>query len=127
MVAASTYGENLFIGTGINLTIVGAGATTTKIDGGYNNRVIAIEDSGAVVSLSNLTIRRGIAAGGGGILNWGTLTISIDASNPAGCTRLRQSLAHRPARLSASRPGRYRRLRHGCLRKRLSSPCAAGY
>ena|SRR5579871_5626361 len=76
MVAASTYRENLFIGSGITLSIIGDAATTTRIDGGQNNRVLAIEDASANITLSNMTIRRGVASGGGGILNWGTLTIS---------------------------------------------------
>ena len=75
-VAASTYNENLFIGSGITLAVIGAGATTTRIDGGLNNRVLAIEDAGANITLSDVTIRKGAASGGGGILNWGTLTIS---------------------------------------------------
>jgi predicted outer membrane repeat protein len=73
-IAAATYTENLFITS--NLKLNGARATKTIIDGGGINRVIAIENTAAVVTLNKLTIRNGIAAGGGGILNWGTLTVS---------------------------------------------------
>ncbi len=74
MVAAATYRENLNISFNLNLT--GAGAKKTIIDGQAALRVISIEDTGAVVVLSKLTIRNGVAAGGGGILNWGTLTLN---------------------------------------------------
>jgi hypothetical protein len=74
MVAAATYTENLSIA--VNLTLTGAGAETTMIDGGGIARVISILNTSVHVALSKLTIRNGVAAGGGGILNWGTLTIS---------------------------------------------------
>jgi hypothetical protein len=73
-IAAATYTENLVIN--VNLKLMGANAATTIIDGGGNARVISIENTGIAVTLSRLTIRNGIAAGGGGILNWGTLTIT---------------------------------------------------
>jgi predicted outer membrane repeat protein len=73
-IAAATYTENLFITT--NLKLNGAGATKTIIDGGAINRVISIENTAAVVTLNKLTVRNGIAAGGGGILNWGMLTVT---------------------------------------------------
>jgi hypothetical protein len=83
-IAAATYVENLFITT--NLKLNGAGPTKTIIDGGSINRVIAIENTAAVVTLNKLTVRNGIAAGGGGILNWGNLTITSCAisGNAAG-------------------------------------------
>jgi hypothetical protein len=74
IIGSATYTENLTIT--INLNLIGAGATTTIVDGGGNARVISILSTTAKVSLSKLTIRNGVAAGGGGILNWGTLTLS---------------------------------------------------
>ncbi|HEV2425665.1 MAG TPA: choice-of-anchor Q domain-containing protein [Terriglobia bacterium] len=73
-VAAATYTENLTIT--VNLSLIGANASTTIVDGGAVSRVISILSTTARVSLSRLTIRDGIAAGGGGILNWGKLTVS---------------------------------------------------
>src|SRR5262249_35261343 len=67
-VAAAMYSENLTVG--ISLKILGAGATTTVIDGGLAN-VIAIS-AGANVTLANLTVQDGSAARGGGIYNAGT-------------------------------------------------------
>jgi len=71
-IAAAVYTENLTINS--NLRLTGSSASTAIIDGG-GTRVISILNTKAVVSLSNLTIRNGIASGGGGILNWGVLTI----------------------------------------------------
>ncbi len=73
-IAASTYSENLNIAS--NLKLEGASAATTIIDGGQAGRVFTIADTGAKVGLSKLTMRNGLASGGGGILNWGTLTVS---------------------------------------------------
>ena len=75
--AAATYTENLNIESSLNLT--GAGASKTILDGGGAARVVSILNSAAVVSLTGVTIRNGIAAGGGGILNWGTLTLTKSA------------------------------------------------
>jgi hypothetical protein len=85
-IAAATYTENLLIN--VNLKLTGASAATTIIDGGQTSRVISIENTAISVTLSRLTIRHGVAAGGGGILNWGKLTISSSAitSNYAAST-----------------------------------------
>ena len=74
MVAASTYTENLSIG--ISLSLVGAGAATTIVDGGGVNRVVRVFNSSAQVTLSKLTIRHGKFKIGGGIYNSGKLTIN---------------------------------------------------
>ena len=75
MVAAATYKENLDIGFSLN--VLGSGAGTPIIDGGGVNRVITVSNANAHVSLANLTIRNGFgAAGGGGICNRGTLTVT---------------------------------------------------
>lgn len=74
MIAAAVYRENLTITTDLNLT--GAGAAKTIIDGGGAARVFSILNTSATVVLSKMTIRNGAAAGGGGILNWGTLTLN---------------------------------------------------
>ncbi len=74
MIAAATYPENLNITA--NLALTGAGALNTIIDGKEIARVISIENTSAIVTISRVTIRHGVAAGGGGILNWGTLTVN---------------------------------------------------
>ena len=73
-VAAATYTENLTIG--FSLTITGSAASTTIIDGGGVNTVVTISNSSAHVTLSNVTIRKGLAPSGAGITNSGTLTIT---------------------------------------------------
>ena len=72
-----TLGSDLpMITTDINIT--GLGAAMVTVDGANNHRPFNI-DSGVTVHLSGLTITHGNAsavAGGGGILNSGTLTVS---------------------------------------------------
>ena len=89
IIAPGTYKENLDIS--FNLTIVGSGARTTIIDGGASATVVTVNNAGAQVSLSGLTIRNGlgVSQGGGGIHNVGTLTItnttvSGNSSNDSG-------------------------------------------
>jgi hypothetical protein len=77
-VAPATYTENLTIS--FNLKIIGAGAVTTIVDGGGRNKVVAIPNAGTVVTISGFTIRNGkasrfFAGSGGGINNYGTLTL----------------------------------------------------
>jgi hypothetical protein len=74
--AAALYYENLDIT--VNLTIVGSGASSTFLDGNRSGRVVAISNTTAHVTLSNLTIRNGYAnlGSGGGIYNAGTLTLT---------------------------------------------------
>ena len=73
-VAPATYTENLTIG--ISLTILGANASTTIVDGGGVNTVVTISEPNANVTLSKLTIRNGYNQYyGGAIINYGTLTI----------------------------------------------------
>src|SRR6266567_1903937 len=72
-VAAGTYTENLSVA--FNLTVAGAGATTTIIDGGSVGRVVTISNANTLVKLSNLTLSNGHAGYGAGILNYGTLKL----------------------------------------------------
>ena len=76
VVADATYTENLNIP--FDLTIAGAAARTTIIDGGHLATVVTISDANAHVGLSQVTIRNGsgLLHGGGGIYNIGTLTIA---------------------------------------------------
>src|SRR5437016_945012 len=88
--AAATYvlsgaaGDDLALSGDLDitgdLTLTGAGTASTIIDGGGVDRVLDIDPSGAGVSvtISNLTVRGGNAAGqaGGGIRNLGTLSLS---------------------------------------------------
>jgi hypothetical protein len=73
VIAAATYSENLVITK--NLKLTGSGAKTI-VDGGGANHTVAVESTTANVSLSNLVIQNGSGTGGGGILNWGILTVS---------------------------------------------------
>src|SRR5437016_5440311 len=63
-----------------DLTLTGAGTASTIIDGGGFDRVLDIDPSGVGVSvtIANLTVRGGNAAGeaGGGIRNRGTLSLN---------------------------------------------------
>jgi hypothetical protein len=80
MVAAATYQERLTVG--INLRISGAGARTTIVDGGavqVNVGGVARISSGAHVFLSGMTFRHGLAELGGGIGNYGILTLRSSA------------------------------------------------
>lgn len=73
-----------------DLILSGAGTASTIIDGGGVDRVLDIDPSGAGVnvSIANLTVRGGNAAGeaGGGIRNHGTLSLNnvTLASNSSG-------------------------------------------
>jgi len=73
-VSATTYQENLTIAH--SLTITGAGASTTIIDGGGVNTVITIPNTTSHVAVSNLTIQNGSANIGAGIFNAGTMSIN---------------------------------------------------
>jgi len=73
-IAAATYQENLSIP--FNLTLNGAKAATTIIDGTNTANVFTV-GSGISLTLSNLTIEKGVGySGGGGINNSGTLTVN---------------------------------------------------
>jgi hypothetical protein len=71
IVAAATYTENLTIS--ISLSILGAGANTTIIDGGAKASVVNISQGN--VTLYGITIRNGAARYGGGISNGGNLSV----------------------------------------------------
>src|SRR6266403_1666587 len=74
-----------------DVTITGAGADSTIVDGNGIDRVFEIVNSAAVVAMSSLTIRNGdpgpvaLDTDGGGLYNQGTLTLSdvVVASNTA--------------------------------------------
>jgi len=73
-IAAATYQENLSIP--FNLTLNGAKAATTIIDGTNSLNVVTV-GAGISLTLSNLTIKNGVGySGGGGVDNAGTLTVS---------------------------------------------------
>jgi predicted outer membrane repeat protein len=73
-IAAATYQENLSIP--FNLTLIGAKAATTIIDGTNTANVFTV-GAGISLTLSNLTIKNGVGySGGGGVDNSGTLTVS---------------------------------------------------
>ena len=66
-VAAGTYQEHVTIGR--DVTLSGAGASNTTVDGTHSGTVFVITDG--TVALHNLTIANGLGSypGGGGILN----------------------------------------------------------
>jgi len=72
-IAAATYQENLSIP--FNLTLNGANAATTIVDGTNTANVFTV-GTGVSLTLSNLTIKNGVGySGGGGVDNSGTLTV----------------------------------------------------
>jgi CSLREA domain-containing protein len=58
-----------------NTVTIDASGHAIAIDGGGTTRVFQV-DSGVTAALTGLTIAHGSAPGGGGILNYGTLTVS---------------------------------------------------
>jgi hypothetical protein len=58
-----------------NLTIAGPGARELTVSGNHASRVFDVA-RGPQVALSGVTISNGLAVNGGGIINYGTLTIS---------------------------------------------------
>ncbi len=70
-VAAGTYTENVTIFR--DVTISGASQDTTIVDG--NNAETVFITNSAAVTLGNLTIQHGNSEYGGGIRNFGTLTV----------------------------------------------------
>ncbi|MCA9880657.1 MAG: right-handed parallel beta-helix repeat-containing protein, partial [Thermomicrobiales bacterium] len=71
-VCAGTYPGPVVIGR--NLRLIGADALLTTIDGAESVRPLEIAE-GKTVTISHLTVTRGSAPGGGGILNRGFLTM----------------------------------------------------
>lgn len=74
-VAAGTYSEHVSFGN--NLTITGAGAGSTIVDGSNSGTVFTTP--GGTVAISNLTVQHGSASAsqpGGGIFNAADLTLS---------------------------------------------------
>jgi hypothetical protein len=79
LVAPAIYTENLTVS--FSVTVIGAGAGTTAIDGGGVGRVISIPSQTAKVNLWGLTIRNGVlrtgTRQGPGVFNFGSLTINF--------------------------------------------------
>jgi len=73
-IAAASYQENLSIP--FNLTLNGAKAATTIVDGTNTANVFTV-GAGISLTLANLTIKNGVGySGGGGVNNAGTLTVN---------------------------------------------------
>jgi hypothetical protein len=76
-VATGIYPENVTIG--ISLTLQGAGAGNTIVDGSGTDRVITVTND-AVVTIDGMTIQNGKASDGGGIhINYGC-TVNVNNS-----------------------------------------------
>jgi hypothetical protein len=75
-VCPGTYGGAVTIGT--DLTLRGAGAGRTILDGEETARPLAVAE-GATVSVERLTVTKGAAETGGGVLNLGTLEMTACA------------------------------------------------
>jgi len=73
IVAAGTYTENVTIG--ISVTVNGAGSGLTFVDGNNAGSVFTI-NPGVTVTITNMTIRDGYAAQGGGVYCLGKLTLT---------------------------------------------------
>lgn len=73
VIGPGTYMETLSISK--NLTLIGAGEASTIIDGGAIDSVLQV--GFATLSISGVTIQNGMSAAyGGGISNYGTLTVT---------------------------------------------------
>ena len=73
-IAPATYQENLTIP--FNLTLSGAKAATTIVDGTQTASVFTV-GTGVSLTLSNLTVKNGVGySGGGGVDNAGTLVVT---------------------------------------------------
>ena len=72
-VAAGFYSERLTIGKSV--TLQGTGADATILDGSYAGTVVTV-DGGVTATIAGVAIQRGSADTGGGVLNYGTLTLS---------------------------------------------------
>ena len=85
LIQTGTYGENLDITKNINL--IGAGISSTIIDGQQNNRCINIGGAYKVV-ITDLTITNGLNndGDGGGIWNSGNLTLKNVQISKNACT-----------------------------------------
>ena len=84
VVAAGTYHEHLNVDKSV--TVTGAGANSTILDGSATDRVMTVTFNNAV-TLVGLTIKNGKTSGnGGGILNNGSLALenTVVATNTAG-------------------------------------------
>jgi NHL repeat len=77
IVAAGRYDENVSISTG-PITISGAGAGVTLVNGGYSGSVFTVA-KGATVTITDLAIAFGSADNGGGVDNAGNLTLQRDS------------------------------------------------
>jgi hypothetical protein len=60
-----------------NLTIQGQGAASTTVNGGGSGPVFTVAGGGVIAAIQDMTISNGVTnGGGGGIRNFGTLTVS---------------------------------------------------
>jgi hypothetical protein len=76
-VAAGTYTENVSVSQ--NMTLQGAGASSTIVDGGGTGSVFSI-GSGYTVTISSTVFSNTGTSGAGGVFHWGS-TLTIDSSS----------------------------------------------
>src|ERR1700694_1529284 len=76
-VAAGTYHETVTVPSSASLSIAGAGATATRVDGMAAGSVFTV-NGGAPVTLTGLAVPNGPSTAGAGIVNIGTMTLDDD-------------------------------------------------
>lgn len=84
-IAAGTYVETLFVRK--DLVFQGAGADVTVLDGGGGAAVFGLFDANSTTTIADVTIQGGRSVGsGGGITNYGTLTLANSMVRDNGVT-----------------------------------------
>jgi predicted outer membrane repeat protein len=74
-IAAGTYNENLYVWRSVTLN--GAGASSTVLDGSYANSVVYVPAGTGPVAMNDLTIQHGSASTGGGISAWESTVLTL--------------------------------------------------
>lgn len=77
-VAAGIYNENITLEDGVS--VLGAGADVTTLDGGGDGSVVTAEGVGPTTRLEGFTITSGNAGKGGGMYNYGSSPSVVDCT-----------------------------------------------
>jgi hypothetical protein len=84
VIAAGTYNENVVV-AGTVLTIRGAGAGATIVDGGGSDRVFDVQGVGARLTLADLTARNGGGVEGAGVRCGSTTRVELSGVTISDC------------------------------------------